>query len=65
MENEMEAWGVTADGCGHLYVSDWANECIQMFTIDGDYLGPVLKKGEQGLGTPGRILWFIIFCRGS
>ena len=57
MTNDLDAWGITTDGCGHLFVCDWANACVQMFNVDGDYLGPVLKEGEQSLGTPGRIRW--------
>ena len=57
MTSDLDAWGITTDGYGHLFICDWANSSVQMFTVDGVYLGPVLKEGEQGLGTQGRIHW--------
>ena len=47
----------------YLFVSDGSNgntgnSCIQMFSIlDGQYLGCLIKEGEQGLGNPGTIAW--------
>ena len=51
---------ITTDGCGHLFVCDntFGNNCIQMFSVsNGQYLGRLIKKGEQGLGYPLRICW--------
>ena len=50
--------GVTTDGNGHLFVCDVNNDCVQMFSTDGMYMGPLIKKGEQGLGCPEWIRWF-------
>ena len=51
--------GVTTDERGHLYVSDWKNECIQMFSVsDGLYMGYLLKYWEIA-GNPEAIRWCI------
>ena len=60
MCKEMWAEGVATDGHGHLFVSDgWnGNRCTQMFSVaDGQYLGCLIKEGEQGLGYPNGICW--------
>ena len=60
MQNAINARCITTDGCGHLFVSDgWnGNRCIQMFSVsDGQYLGCLIKEGEQSLGRPNRISW--------
>ena len=57
MQNLMTARGIDTDGRGHLFVCDTANQCIQMFSLNGDYLGVLLRSGEQDLGTPFRIRW--------
>ena len=49
--------GVTTDGNGHLFVCDINNSCVQMFSTDGTYIGPLIKKGDQGLGCPEWIRW--------
>ena len=42
---------MAADRKGHLFVKDLNNKCIQMFSAsDGQYLGCLIKEGEQGLG---------------
>ena len=47
MEYSLEATGVTTDNRGHLFVADYANNCIQMFSVsDGQYLGCVMKSEE-------------------
>ena len=53
----MRARGIAADEQGHLYVCDADNKCVQMFSLNGDYLGSVLRYGEQNLGIPNRICW--------
>ncbi len=36
----MELWGVTSDKLGHLFMCDYKNKCIQMFSLDtGLHLG--------------------------
>ena len=44
IEKEMFSYGVTTDGCGHLFVTDYNNECIKMFSASDDqYLVPLMK----------------------
>ena len=52
----MNACGVATDRRGHIFVCDGANECIQLFSTDGRYLGEVFRK--QGRGRPDLIRWF-------
>ena len=54
----MTARGIDTDGLGHLLVCDTANQCVQMFNLDGDYLGILLSSAEEKrLGTPLEIRW--------
>ena len=58
MRKKMNAWGVTSDNSGHLFVCDADNKCVQMFSVtDGTYHGPVIKPGDLGIGKPCRICW--------
>ena len=52
MQGEMSSWGIATNGRGYLFVSDINNICIQVFSADGVYIGPILRQGEQGLGEP-------------
>ena len=49
--------GLATDGKGQLYVCDWNNACIQMFSSGGDYQGVLLRQGEQGLKKPWSVRW--------
>ena len=53
----IQCVSVTTDDCGHLFVCDMANQCIQMFSTDGLYLGCLVKKGEHGIGEPKHVRW--------
>ena len=55
MSEELMACGVATDGRGHLFVGDMNNKCIQMFSLDGRYMG-ALATGTS-LGEPWRVLW--------
>ena len=56
-EKALDARGVTTDEHGHLFVADYTNECIHMFsTSEGYYLGRLIK-GVETLGNPGRVHW--------
>ena len=60
LQKALCAVGFATDRRGHLFVSDGfnGNSCIQMFSVsDGQYLGCLIKEGEQGLGYPNRICW--------
>ena len=57
MEEAVDVRGITTDGRGHLFVADYKNECIYMFsTSEGQYLGR-LMKGVETYGNPGRVYW--------
>ena len=50
IEKENVSYGVTTDGRGHLFVTDYNNECIQTFSASDDqYLG-CLMKGSEAIG---------------
>ena len=58
MEHEIHAYGITADEQGHLFVTDWENECIHALSVrDGTHLGVVVRKGQEGVGEPHEIIW--------
>ena len=50
----FSACGVTTDGCGHLFVTDGNNDCIQMFSVSGRNLGCLMK---DKLCEPDNICW--------
>ena len=57
MEYDMRPVGVTTDGRGHLYVADWKNDCVHMFSVsDGLYMACLLK-GSEIAGNPENIRW--------
>ena len=54
----MTKSAMISDGHGHLFVSDKDNKCIHMLSAsDGHYLGYLVKRGDQGLGSPSRAAW--------
>ena len=55
-ENRMNARAVAADSHGRVFVCDSSNRCIQLFSIDGKYLGEVLSADI--IGTPIAIRWY-------
>ena len=56
-KEDIQTTGVTADERRHLFVTDFGNYCIQMFSVvDGQYLGCLMKDVET-LGKPGRLRW--------
>ena len=57
MKQEICAEALTTDGLGHLFVCDRDNECIQIFTVDGTYMGPLLKERRQSLEQPLKLRW--------
>ena len=58
MHQDTAAWSVAIDGRGHVFVSDITNMCVQVFSVDGVYIGAILKQGELGLGELLNICWF-------
>ena len=57
MRTNMKPHGVTTDGQGHLFVCDSDNKCIQMFSMDGEFMGSVLKEETQGFDQLAAICW--------
>ena len=53
----LRAMGVTADGNGHLFVRDWNNECIHLYSFDGKFVKKLLEEGRHDLETIRRIRW--------
>ena len=43
MDEVMDAVSVTTDGCGHIFVCDANNSCVQVFSTGGIYLGAILR----------------------
>ena len=58
-EKKMNAFGVTTDERGNLFVCDMNNECIHMFSTGGVYLGELsVSDSEEGsIGVPRCIRW--------
>ena len=58
MKLAIDPRGVAVDGeHNRIFVCDDNNACVQMFSADDEYLGSLLKEGEQGIGKPGWISW--------
>ena len=57
MRIAMKPHGVTTDGQGHLFVCDSANKCIQMFGVDSEYMGGVVKEETQHFDQLCAIWW--------
>ena len=58
MAESMEASGIAADGCAHLFVCDVKNKQIHLFRVrDGRYLGALMRKEGHGLGEPRMVRW--------
>ena len=47
-KTNMDAHGITAFQNDHLLVCDYANECIQMISRSGRYLGEVFRAQNRG-----------------
>ena len=57
MEKDIAAYGVTTDGRGHLFVADYDNQCIHMYSMAcGSYIRSLLK-GTKSFGHPDKICW--------
>ena len=58
MVRDIEPISITVDREKQkLYVSDSANECIQIISTDGVYQGSLVKYRESGLGRSELIRW--------
>ena len=56
MAHPLDVRGIAVGGRGHLFVCDFNNYAIQMFSVsDGQYLGCLIKEGDQSFGKPARI----------
>lgn len=56
IENRFHPRDVTADKTGHVYVQD-AEEAVHKFSFEGDFVGTVLRSGQQGIGDIRKITW--------
>ena len=57
VDKVLDVMRITADEDGHVFVLDFNNKCIHLFTVDGKYMTILLRGGEQGLGEMTRIRW--------
>ena len=57
MRVPMKPHGITTDGQGHLFVCDSASKCVQMFGIDSEYMGSVLREETQPFDQLCAIWW--------
>ena len=57
MPEEMRPSAFTTDGEQRLYICDANNQCVQEFSVDGDYQGVALRQGRQGFGAPVLVSW--------
>ena len=57
MPEEMHPSTFTTDGEQRLYICDANNQCVQAFSVDGDYQGVALRQGRQGFGAPVLVSW--------
>ena len=48
--------GITTDGRGFIFVSDYDNKNVLILTADGVYMGTVLDLNDVG-GQPGTLCW--------
>ena len=54
----LDVTGITKDGHSYLFACYYRNSSIEMFSAsDGQYLGCLIKAGDQDLGRPWRVLW--------
>ena len=47
--------GITSDGRGHIFASDYHNSCVFMVTLEGTLMGTVLDLKD--VGKPGTLCW--------
>ena len=57
MKRILNAARVATNGRDQVIVCDDYNDCIQIFTVDGHYMGTVSVDNDTFLGTPSRIDW--------
>ena len=52
---------ITTDASGHLFMCDDYNDCIQMFNLEGQYMGAATREGDPYIGKP----WIIQWCKST
>ena len=58
MKKNLNAYRITSDDQGNLFVCDVFNRCMQMFSVsDGRYFGCLFREGEHSLGAPVYARW--------
>ena len=53
----LRAWSVTADDNGHLFVQDWNNDCIHLYSYDGKFVKTLLEEEAYDMEITRRIRW--------
>ena len=57
LKKKIALESVTTAGCGRVFVGDYANSCIHMFSTNGAHLGFILKEENQTMTQQPRISW--------
>ena len=57
MTKILSAQQIVTDGSGHLFMCDGYNDCIQMFNLEGQYMGVATREGDPYIGKPRMIQW--------
>ena len=55
--DDLYATDVATDGRAKIFVCDDGNGCVHVFSPNGTYAGDLIRRGEQGLGSPFKISW--------
>ena len=57
MKRVLSAARVATNGRDQVFVVDAYNDCIQMLTLEGHYMGTASRVEDPYLGTPSRVDW--------
>ncbi len=57
LRENIRPWGVTTDGTSGVFVCDINNDCVLLVSVQGRYLGTVLRAGQCDVGAPWRLGW--------
>ena len=57
MKKDIRPWGITTDGKTGVFICDISNDHILLVSLEGHYLGTVLRSGQCELGAPWRLGW--------
>ena len=57
LENALDVSKITSDNNGSIFVCDKDNNCVLEFSFRGENVSILVRKGNQGVGVPTRVLW--------